>query len=46
MQWEHQRRILHQISKQWLKHRAVEDFTDGTFFVDTEGKLKLGDLKK
>jgi len=46
MQWEHQRRILHQISKQWLRHGAVEDFTVGTFFVDTEGNLKPGDLKK
>ena len=37
MVWERQRGVLHHISKQWLKHRAVEGFTAGSFFVDTEG---------
>lgn len=39
MPWESQARVLHHISKQWLKHRAVEGLTSGTFFVDTEGNL-------
>lgn len=39
MPWEVQRRVLHHISKQWLKHGAVEDRTNGTFFVDTEGVI-------
>jgi len=39
MVWESQRRVLHHISKQWLKHGAVEGFTSGTFFVDTEGTI-------
>ena len=39
MVWESQRRVLHNISKQWLKHGAVEGFTTGSFFVDTEGTI-------
>ena len=39
MIWESQRRVLHHISKQWLKHGAVEGFTTGSFFVDTEGTI-------
>ena len=39
MPWERQSKVLHNISKQWLKHGAVEDFTNGEFFVDTEGNL-------
>jgi pimeloyl-ACP methyl ester carboxylesterase len=39
MVWESQRRVLHHISKQWLKHGAVEGFTTGSFFVDTEGTI-------
>ena len=39
MPWERQAKVLHQISKQWLKHGAVEDFTSGKFFVDAEGNL-------
>ncbi len=39
MVWERQRRVLHHISKEWLKHRAVEGFTNGRFLVDTEGNL-------
>jgi len=39
MPWERQARVLHHISKQWLKHHAVEGLTSGTFFVDTEGNL-------
>lgn len=39
MNWESQRWVLHHISKQLLKHGAVEGFTNGRFFVDTEGNL-------
>ena len=39
MVWESQRRVLHHISKQWLKHGEVEGFTSGSFFVDTEGTI-------
>ena len=39
MNWERQRRVLHHISKEWLNHGAVEGFTNGRFFVDTEGVL-------
>lgn len=39
MVWERQRRVLHHISKEWLKHGAVEGFANGTFSVDTEGMI-------
>jgi pimeloyl-ACP methyl ester carboxylesterase len=39
MQWEKQRSILHQISKEWIKHGRVGGFTQGEFVVDTEGNL-------
>ena len=39
MNWERQRRVLHHISKEWLTHGAVEGFSNGRFFVDTEGVL-------
>jgi pimeloyl-ACP methyl ester carboxylesterase len=39
MAWEGQRRVLHHISKQWLKHGLVDGFTTGRFFVDTEGNI-------
>jgi len=39
MVWESQRRVLHHISKQWLKHGTVEGLTTGSFFVDTEGTI-------
>ncbi|PYV10893.1 MAG: alpha/beta hydrolase, partial [Acidobacteria bacterium] len=39
MVWERQRRVLHHISKEWLTNGAVEGFTNGKFFVDTEGNL-------
>lgn len=37
--WERQRRVLHHISKEWLKHGAVEGHTNGRFFVDIEGVI-------
>jgi len=39
MPWERQAKVLHHISKQWLKHGAVEEFTSGRFFIDAEGNL-------
>jgi pimeloyl-ACP methyl ester carboxylesterase len=39
MVWERQRKVLHHISKQWLKHGAVDGYTTGKFFVDTEGVI-------
>ena len=39
MPWESQRRILQQISKEWLKHGRVGGFEQGEFRVDTEGNL-------
>ena len=39
MPWEKQRRVLHHISKEWLKHGAVDGCTRGRFFVDTEGAI-------
>jgi pimeloyl-ACP methyl ester carboxylesterase len=38
--WEKQRRVLHHVSKEWLKHGAVEGETTGKFFVDTEGVIR------
>jgi pimeloyl-ACP methyl ester carboxylesterase len=40
MQWEKQRSVLHQVSKEWLKHGRVGGFDKGEFFVDTEGNLR------
>jgi pimeloyl-ACP methyl ester carboxylesterase len=39
MVWEKQRRVLHHISKEWLKHGEVDGYTTGKFFVDTEGVI-------
>jgi hypothetical protein len=39
MPWERQARLLHRISKQWLKRGAVEAFSSGRFFFDTKGHL-------
>ena len=38
--WERQHKVLHHISKQWLKHGAVEGYATGKFFVDTEGVVR------
>lgn len=40
MQWESQRHVLHQVSKEWFKHGRVGGFTSGEFSVDTEGNLR------
>ena len=39
MVWERQARVLHHVSKQWLKHGEVEGFSNGSFLVDTEGNM-------
>jgi pimeloyl-ACP methyl ester carboxylesterase len=39
LQWERQRGILHQFSKEWIKHGRVGGFEQGEFVVDTEGTL-------
>ena len=38
--WEQQAKVLHQLSKQWIKNWAVEDQISGKFFVDTEGVVR------
>jgi hypothetical protein len=40
MQWEMQRRVLHQISKEWFKHQRVGGFTKGEYYVDTDGNIR------
>jgi hypothetical protein len=37
MFWERQRKVLHRLSKQWLKHGAIDGLTSGRFFVDRDG---------
>ena len=39
MNWEKQRWILHQISKEWINHGRVGGFDHGEFRVDMEGNL-------
>lgn len=39
MQWEKQRHVLHEISKQWLKQGRVNGFSSGEFYVDNDGNL-------
>ena len=39
MQWDRQRGIVHQFSKEWIKHGRVGGFEQGEFFVDSEGNL-------
>lgn len=39
LQWERQRGILHQFSKEWIKHGRVGGFEQGEFVVDTDGTL-------
>ncbi|WP_331765733.1 alpha/beta fold hydrolase [Embleya sp. NBC_00896] len=37
MVWERQSKVLHRMSRQWLKHTAVEGLAKGSFFVDEDG---------
>jgi pimeloyl-ACP methyl ester carboxylesterase len=39
MQWENRRRLLHRVSKQWIKNGKVDGFTRGEFFIDAAGTL-------
>lgn len=39
MNWEKEHWILHQISKEWIKHGRVGGFDNGEFRVDLEGNL-------
>jgi len=39
MQWEKQRTVLHDISKQWIKHGRVAGNEQGEFVVDVDGNL-------
>ena len=39
MFWERQRKVLHHLSKQWLKHGSVDGHSTGKFFISTEGDL-------
>ena len=39
MNWEKQRWILQQISKEWIKHLRVDGFSQGEFRVDMAGNL-------
>lgn len=40
MPWESQRSVLHQISKEWIKHGRVSGFDHGEFYVDRTGKVR------
>jgi pimeloyl-ACP methyl ester carboxylesterase len=39
MVWERQSKVLHRMSKQWLKHTAVEGLTNGSYDLDEDGVL-------
>lgn len=39
MAWESERWILHQVSKEWIKHGRVGGFAQGEFRIDTQGNL-------
>lgn len=39
MLWEQQRWILHQVSKEWLKHGRVGGFDQGEFRIDRQGNF-------
>jgi pimeloyl-ACP methyl ester carboxylesterase len=40
MPWEKQRTVLHQLSKEWIKHLRAGGFDKGEFFVDVDGNLR------
>jgi pimeloyl-ACP methyl ester carboxylesterase len=37
MVWENQSKVLHRMSREWIRHTAVDDLTSGSFFVDEDG---------
>jgi pimeloyl-ACP methyl ester carboxylesterase len=39
MYWERQRKVLHHLSKQWLKHGSIDGLTSGKFFIDVDGSM-------
>ena len=39
MQWESRRHVLHQVSKEWFKHRRAYGMTQGEFVIDRDGNL-------
>jgi pimeloyl-ACP methyl ester carboxylesterase len=39
MQWEKQRHLLQEISRQWIRGGRVSGFDRGEFYVDTEGNF-------
>jgi hypothetical protein len=39
MVWERQRKVLHHISKEWLKQGTIAGYTEGKFCVDNDGVL-------
>jgi pimeloyl-ACP methyl ester carboxylesterase len=39
MQWEKQRHLLQEISRQWIKDGRVSGFDHGEFYVDSEGNF-------
>ena len=39
MVWERQSKVLHHLSKHWLKHGTVHGHSTGRFFVTTDGAL-------
>lgn len=40
MNWETQRRVLHQVSKEWIKHGRVGGSGQGEFYVDAAGSVR------
>lgn len=39
MPWERQHKVLHHVSKNWLKDGNLEGYEQGEFYVDTEGVI-------
>ncbi|MGW9032769.1 alpha/beta fold hydrolase [Streptomyces sp. NPDC055722] len=37
MIWESRHTVVHQMSRQWLKHRKVDGFDKGSYFLDENG---------
>jgi pimeloyl-ACP methyl ester carboxylesterase len=39
MGWERQRKVVHHLSKQWLKHGSIDGLTSGKFFIDADRNM-------
>jgi pimeloyl-ACP methyl ester carboxylesterase len=37
MVWERQYKVLHRMSRQWIRHRVVDGLTSGSFFLNEDG---------